>query len=538
MMEAHKHVYSNILTPLDFIERSAAVFPDKEAIAHGAQRFTYREFGERVNRQASALKKLGLNKGDRVACLLPNIPPMIEAHFGVLLAGGIIVPINYRLSSGEIRYILEHSGASFLIADTEFYPLVAEHLGTLPALKQVIIVADDPAFPPAGDQLLYEAFLAQGSPDPQPHLVADEYEEITINYTSGTTGRPKGVTYTHRGAAINAWGEVIETGMTVDARYLWTLPMFHCNGWCFTWAVTAIGATHVCHRKFEPGAAWRLIEAEGITHFNGAPVVLIALANHPEAPKRFAHPVTICTAGAPPSPSIIQAMTEMGAHILHLYGLTETYGPYTVCAWQSGWRGLSFEAQGRLLARQGVGYAVGGPTRVVDEQMNDVPRDGKSLGEVVMQGNMVMKGYWDDPEATAAAFRGGWFHSGDVAVMHPDGYIELRDRSKDVIISGGENISSIEVEQVIYRHPDVLECAVVGAPHSKWGETPKAYVTLKNGKNLTAEALIAFCREHIAHFKAPTCIVFGPLPKTSTGKIQKFKLREKDWEGKDKRIQG
>lgn len=537
MMEEHQHVYSNILSPLDFIERSAAVYPDKEAIIHGDRRFTYREFSERVNRQASALKALGLRKGDRVACLLPNIPPMIEAHFGVLLAGGIIVPINYRLSSPEIRYILAHSGARVLFVDTEFYPLVADVLKELPALEHVVIVADDPSFPPV-DQMSYESFLEQGSPDPQPRLAADEYEEIAINYTSGTTGRPKGVTFCHRGAYINAWGEIVETGMTPDSRFLWTLPMFHCNGWCFTWAVTAIGATHICHRKFEPGAAWRLIGQEGVTHFNGAPVVLIALVNHPDAPERFAHPVTICTAGAPPSPSIIQTVTEKGAHILHLYGLTETYGPYTVCTWQPDWRGLSFEAQGKLLARQGVGYAVGGPTRVVDEQMHDVPNDGKTLGEVVMQGNMVMKGYWDDPEATATAFRGGWFHSGDVAVMHPDGYIELRDRSKDVIISGGENISSIEVEQILYGHPFVLECAVVGAPHAKWGETPKAYVTLKQDRELTQDELIAFCREHIAHFKAPTSVVFGPLPKTSTGKIQKFKLRDRDWEGKDKRIQG
>ena len=537
MMEKYRHVYSNILTPLDFIARSADVFPHKEAVVHRDRRFTYREFGERVNRQAAALKRTGLAKGDRVACLLPNIPPMIEAHFGVLLAGGILVPINYRLSSGEIQYILEHSGTSVLLVDSEFYPLVAQILPALPALKHVIAVNDDPAFPPP-DHMDYETFLETGDPSPLPRLVEDEYEEITINYTSGTTGRPKGVTFCHRGAYINAWGEITETGMTADSRYLWTLPMFHCNGWCFTWAVTATGATHICHRKFEPGAAWKLVEQEEVTHFNGAPVVLIALVNHPDAPKRFGRPVTISTAGAPPSPSIIQTVTEMGAHILHLYGLTETYGPYTVCAWQPEWRGLSFEAQGKLLARQGVGYAVGGPTRVVDGQMNDVPADGATLGEVVMQGNMVMKGYWDDPEATATAFRGGWFHSGDVAVMHPDGYIELRDRSKDVIISGGENISSIEVEQVIYRHPDVLECAVIGAPHEKWGETPKAYVTLKEGKDLTAEQLIAFCREQIAHFKAPTSIVFGPLPKTSTGKIQKFRLREKDWEGKDKRIQG
>jgi fatty-acyl-CoA synthase len=537
MMKEHRHVYSSILSPLIFLERSVAVYPDRIAMVHGDRRYTYREYGERINRQASALKALGLKKGDRVACLLANTPAMLEAHFGVLLAGGIIVPINYRLSSQEIHYILEHSGASVLLVDTEFYPLVEETLDTLPKLKHVIHVADDPEFPtPAGRS--YESFIQEGSPNPLPWVVEDEYEEVAINYTSGTTGRPKGVTFCHRGAYINAVGEIVETGMSADSNYLWTLPMFHCNGWCFTWGVTFIGATHVCHRKFEPGAAWQLIEKEGVTHFNGAPVVLIALVNHPDAPERFAHPVTISTAGAPPSPSIIQTVTEMGAHILHLYGLTETYGPYTVCAWQPEWRGLSFEAQGKLLARQGVGYAVGGPTRVVDENMNDVPPDGETLGEVVMQGNMVMKGYWDDPEATEAAFRGGWFHSGDVAVMHPDGYIELRDRSKDVIISGGENISSIEVEQIIYRHPAVLECAVVGAPHEKWGETPKAYVTLKEGQELNQEELIAFCRDNIAHFKAPSSIEFGPLPKTSTGKIQKFKLRDDVWAGKGKRIQG
>ncbi|MCF6286052.1 MAG: AMP-binding protein, partial [Candidatus Hydrogenedentes bacterium] len=489
------------------------------------------------NRLASAPKLHGLKKGDRVACLLPNIPAMLEAHFAIPLAGGIIVPINYRLSSQEIQYILEHWGASFRLVDTEFYPLVSDLDDTLPELKQIIHISDDPAYP-TPDGTAYEDFLQEGSPDSIPWVVADEYEDIALNYTSGTTGKPKGVTYCHRGAYINAVGEIVETEMTPDSKLLWTLPMFHCNGWCFTWGVAFIGATHVCHRKFEPGAAWRAIEAEGVTHFNGAPVVLIAMVNHPDAPERFAHPVTICTAGAPPSPSIIQTVTEMGAHILHLYGLTETYGPYTVCTWQPDWHKLSFEAQGKLLARQGVGYAVGGPTRVVDEHMKDVPANGEILGEVVMQGNMVMKGYWKDPETTATAFRGGWFHSGDVAVMHPDGYIELRDRSKDVIISGGENISSIEVEQVIYRHPAVLECAVIGAPHEKWGETPKAYVTLKKGQELTQDELIAFCRENIAHFKAPTSIEFGPLPKTSTGKIQKFKLRDEDWAGREKRIQG
>jgi fatty-acyl-CoA synthase len=314
--------------------------------------------------------------------------------------------------------------------------------------------------------------------------------------------------------------------------------MFHCNGWCFTWALAAVAATHVCLRKYTPESAWEAIEHEGVTHFNGAPVVLIGMVNSPAAPEKFPGPMTIMTAAAPPSPSIIEAMSQKGARILHVYGLTETYGPYTICAWQPGWPALPLPERSRLLARQGVGYAVGAALRVVDEQMNDVPRDGQTLGEVVMRGNMVMQGYWQDEQATAVAFRGGWFHSGDIAVWHPDGYIELRDRGKDVIISGGENISSIEVEQVIYRHPAVLECAVVGIPHQKWGESPKAFVTLKPGRTLTADELIRFCRDEIAHYKCPSAVEFTELPKTSTGKVQKFVLREKEWQGRKERIQG
>ncbi|MBI2431497.1 MAG: long-chain-fatty-acid--CoA ligase [Candidatus Hydrogenedentes bacterium] len=536
-MSNYRDVYSSVLTPLTFLQRSVAVYPGKPAVVHGARRYTYAEFGERVNRLASGLRARGLAKGERVAFLCPNIPPMLEAHFGVMLAGGILVTINTRLAPAEIQYILAHSGSTFLFADTEYAATVTQIRGQCPELQHVIHITDDPAFGKAGGED-YEEFLASGRPAPVPWVVEDEYESITINYTSGTTGRPKGVTFCHRGAYINALGEVLETAMTADSVYLWTLPMFHCNGWCFTWGVTALGATHVCLRKFEPAAAWQLIERERVTHFNGAPVVLIALLNNKNAPKQLERPLTITTAGAPPSPTLIENVRKLGANIIHVYGLTEVYGPFTVCAWQPEWRGLSVQEQGKLLARQGVGYLVGAPTRVVDEDMNDVPADGQTMGEAVMQGNMVMKGYWDEPEATEKGFRGGWFHSGDVAVMHPDGYIELRDRSKDIIISGGENISSIEVEQALYRHPAVLEVAVVAAPHVKWGETPKAFVTLKEGAEVSEADLIAFCRQQIAHFKCPSSIQFGPLPKTSTGKIQKFVLREREWAGEEKRIKG
>ncbi len=530
-------VYKSFLTPLSFIERSASVYPSKTAIVHGTKRYTYREFGERVNRFASALRQNGLAKGDRVAVLLPNIPPMLEAHFAVLLAGGMIVPINTRLSPGEVEYILNHSGASYLFCDTELSSMVKPHHANLPALKLTINVADAPGFEtlPGID---YEEFLDHGSPAPLPWVIADEDESIAINYTSGTTGRPKGVVFSHRGAYLNAIGEGIETQLTPDSVYLWTLPMFHCNGWCFTWGVTAMGGTHVCLRKFEPGAVWPLVEKEKVTHFNGAPVVLISLLNDPSRPLKLTRPLTITTAGAPPSPTLIENVSAMGAKIIHVYGLTETYGPTTVCAPQPGWEGESPAERARLMARQGVAYVVSEAIRVVDEQMNDVPKDGQTLGEVVMTGNIVMKGYYDDPESTATAFRGGYFHSGDVAVWHPGGYIELRDRSKDVIISGGENISSIEVEQVIYRHPAVLECAVIGVPHEKWGESPKAFVTVKPGMALAEKELIEFCRANIAHFKCPSAIEFIDLPKTSTGKIQKFVLREREWKGREKFIQG
>jgi fatty-acyl-CoA synthase len=523
----HRDVYRTELTPMSFLERSAYVFPDKVAVIHGSRHYTYRQFEERVNRLASALRRAGMEKHDRVAFICPNIPAMLEAHYGVPLAGGILVAINIRLSSDEVGYILKHSGSKFLFVDAEFEPVIKPL--DLSALK-VVRVDDTGA---AGDP--YESFLATGAPGAVEPVLEDEEEMIAINYTSGTTGRPKGVMYSHRGAWVNAMGEVVETGMNFETKYLWTLPMFHCNGWCFTWAVTAVAGTHVCLRRVESGRIWELLESEGITHYNGAPTVQIGVVNDPKA-HRLARPVTVTVAGAPPSPTLLGKLKELNFRPVHVYGLTETYGPHTVCAWHKEWDSLPAEEQARLAARQGQGYAIFDLVRVVDGDMNDVPRDGETLGEVVMIGNNCMKGYFEQPEATAEAFRGGWFHSGDIGVWHSDGYIELRDRKKDIIISGGENISTIEVEQCVAKHPAVMECAVVAMPDEKWGERPKAFVTLKPGQQATEKEIIEFCKEHIAHFKAPAAIEFGDLPKTSTGKVQKFVLRDKEWKGREKRI--
>jgi fatty-acyl-CoA synthase len=526
-MPVHRAVNRTELTPLSFLERSAYVFPDKPAVVHGQRRYTYGQLGERVNRLASALRSAGLGKQDRVAFLCPNIPAMLEAHFGVPAAGGVLVAINTRLNSDEIDYILRHSGARFLFVDAELEALIKPL--DLPAVR--VIRVDDTGDP--GDP--YEDFIAGGSPAPVESWLQDEDETISINYTSGTTGRPKGVMYTHRGAYLNAIGEILETAISFDARYLWTLPMFHCNGWCFTWGVTAVAGTHVCLRRVDPDRIWELIDTEGITHYNGAPTVQISVVNHPRA-HRLQRPVTVTVAGAPPSPTLLGKLKELNFRPVHVYGLTETYGPHTVCAWHSEWDALPAEEQARLAARQGQGYVMADPVRIVDNDMTDVPRDAQTLGEVVMIGNNVMKGYFEQPEATAEAFRGGWFHSGDIGVWHPDGYIELRDRKKDIIISGGENISTIEVEQCVARHPAVLECAVVAIPDEKWGERPKAFVTLKPGQTATEREIVDFCRQNIAHFKCPAAVEFGELPKTSTGKVQKFVLRDKEWAGRDKRI--
>jgi acyl-CoA synthetase (AMP-forming)/AMP-acid ligase II len=522
-----RNVYRTELTPLSFLERSAYVFPDKVAVIHGTRRYSYRQLQERVHRLASALRAAGMAKHDRVAFLCPNIPAMLEAHYGVPAGGGILVAINIRLSTDEIGYILKHSGSKFLFVDAEFESMVKPL--DLTGLR--VVRVDDTGAP--GDP--YEDFLGTGSPAPLESWLEDEEETISINYTSGTTGRPKGVMYSHRGAWVNAVGEVLEAGMGFDTRYLWTLPMFHCNGWCFTWGVTTVGGTHICLRRVEAGRIWELLESEAVTHYNGAPTVQIGVVNHPSA-HRLARQVTVTVAGAPPSPTLLGKLKELNLRPVHVYGLTETYGPHTVCEWHPEWDRLPGEEQARLAARQGQGYAIFDLVRVVDETMRDVPRDGETLGEVIMVGNNVAKGYFENPEATAESFRGGWFHSGDIGVWHPDGYIELRDRKKDIIISGGENISTIEVEQTVARHPAVMECAVVAIPDEKWGERPKAFVTLKPGGAATETEIIEFCKQHIAHFKAPAAVEFGDLPKTSTGKIQKFVLRDKEWGGRTKRI--
>jgi fatty-acyl-CoA synthase len=532
-------VHRSILSPLMFLERTLRVFPEKTGIVDGDRRLTYAAFGARVYRLANALRRQGVEPGDRVAILCRNASEMLDAHFGVPQIGAILVPINVRLTSDEIAYILDHSGTRALILDAELTPLIAPIRTQLNALE-VIVVADVSSrhagsLTDAGtlpDGVDYEEFLKDSSPEPFAYPVDDEDHPISINYTSGTTGRPKGVIYTHRGAYLNALGEIIEVGLRPDSTYLWTLPMFHCNGWCFPWAVTGIGATHVCLPKVEAARVLSLIEAEQVSHFCGAPTVLITLAMECPPGFRFARQLTVVTAAAPPPPAIIQRMEELGATIIHVYGLTETYGPHTVCEWKREWDGLSLEERARLKARQGVGYLHAPELRVVDEEMRDVPADGATLGEVVMRGNNVMKGYYRDEEATRQAFRGGWFHSGDLGVMHPDGYIELRDRKKDIIISGGENISTIEIERVLYQHPLVLEATVIGVPDIRWGETPKAFIILKPGAQMTADEIIAFCRERLAHFKCPKFVEFvESLPKTSTGKIQKFVLREKEWAG-------
>jgi fatty-acyl-CoA synthase len=528
------------LSPRSFLERSARVFPGRTAVIYGEQRQTFAQLDERVRRLAAALRSLGVQHGDRVAFLCPNIPPLLEAHFACPLLGAVLVAINTRLSSDEIGYILEHSGARVVCVDTELAHLVAPHLGQTPSVEAVVTIADAQAGAPGQrlDGPDYEELLATSAPlgwDEAAPL--SETDTLSINYTSGTTGRPKGVMYSHRGGTLNAMGQIMQTGLGPGTVYLWTLPMFHCNGWCFPWAVTAAGGAHLCMRRFEPAAVVRLVAEHAVTHFCAAPTVLIMLLNSPAIGElKLAAPLHIITAAAPPSPTVLAAVEALGAKITHVYGLTETYGPHTICDWHPEWDALSGEQRARLKSRQGVPYIHAAELRVVDDQMHDVPADGATLGEVVMRGNNVMKGYYRQEEATAQAFRGGWFHSGDMGVMHPDGYIELRDRAKDIIISGGENISTIEVEQTIYQHEAVLEVAVVARPDELWGEVPVAFVTLKQDAALTEAELIAFCRQHLAGYKCPKAIVFGDLPKTSTGKIQKFRLRERFWEGKERGI--
>ncbi|HYY23591.1 MAG TPA: AMP-binding protein [Thermoleophilaceae bacterium] len=520
-------VFRSELNPVDFLRRAAYMYAEKVALVHGERRYSYRQLADRAWRLANGLRAAGLRKADRVATLLPNSPAMLDAHFGVPAAGGILVTLNHRLASPEIGYILEHSGARYLLLDGEFDDLIAP----LDLSGLTVIRCLDTGAP--GDP--YEDFLAAASPAMPTSWLEHEEETISINYTSGTTGRPKGVQYTYRGAYLNALNEVIHAGLSPDAVYLWTLPMFHCNGWCFPWAVTAVAARHVTIRAVDPERVWELIDNEGVTNYNGAPTVQLMIINHPRA-HRIERPVTAMVAAAPPSPTLFARMSELNFRVVHVYGLTETYGPTTVCPEQEAWRELPLDDQARRLARQGQAYISSDLVRVVDEQMNDVPQDAQTMGEVIMRGNIVMSGYFEDEAATSKAFLGGWFHSGDLAIWHPDGNIELRDRGKDIIISGGENISSIEVEQAIAAHPAVLECAVIGIPDDDWGERPKAYVTLKQGAEAEEQEIIAFCRERLAHYKCPDAIEFGPLPKTSTGKVQKFVLRERDWAGHEKRI--
>jgi fatty-acyl-CoA synthase len=530
------------LTPLAFLGRSAEVFAEKTAIVYGDRRSTYREFGAEATRLARALQASGVRPGDRVAYLCPNIPQMVVANFGVPLAGAVLVPINTRLSAEEIQYICDHAGAKVLVADTEYLPALAGTLGQLRTVREVVAVSDPlgPATPDAGEAagLTYEELLTRGSDEALPWSVEDELGLISINYTSGTTGQPKGAMYAHRGAYLNSLGEIIHQRFDPESVYLWTLPMFHCNGWCTPWAVTGIGATHVCLRAVRADVIWRLFDSEGVTHLDGAPTVLVTIADAPQA-HRLEQGLVATVAGAPPGPTVIARMRELGARIVHVYGMTEVYGPYTVNEWQPHWAALPPEEQARVQARQGVAMIQADPVRVVDKELNDVPRDGRTIGEIVMRGNNVMWGYFGDENATGEAFRGGVMHSGDLGVMHPDGYIELRDRAKDIIISGGENISTVEVEHAIESHPAVLEVAVVGVPDEKWGERPKAFVVRRPGTEVSETELIEHLRIRIARFKAPKAIEFvDVLPRTSTGKVQKFELREKEWAGHSSRIQG
>jgi fatty-acyl-CoA synthase len=518
------------LTPLTFLERAAAVHPDRTAIVHGSLRRTYRDFYARSRRLASALAKRGIGRGDTVSAMLPNTPSMLECHYGVPMAGAVLNTLNTRLDARVIAFSLDHSNAKVLITDREFSSVVKAALD-LASVKPLIIDYDDPEFTGPGERLgdlEYETFLADGDPDFAWRLPRDEWDAITLNYTSGTTGDPKGVVYHHRGAYLLAIGNIITGGMGQHPVYLWTLPMFHCNGWCFPWSLSIVAGTHVCLRAVRAKPMYDAIADHGVTHLCGAPIVMSALLNAPTAEKRpLPHVVRFFTAAAPPPEAVLAAMKQAGFDVTHLYGLTEVYGPAVVNEWHQDWETLDAAEYAARKARQGVRYPVLEALDVLDpETMQPVLADGATLGEVMFRGNVVMKGYLKNPTATAKAFEGGWFHSGDLGVKYPDGYIQLKDRSKDIIISGGENISSIEVEDALYKHPAVQTAAVVAIPDEKWGETPCAFVELKPDEAASEEDLIAWCRQHLAAFKCPRTILFAEIPKTSTGKIQKFRLRE------------
>ncbi|HTS22379.1 MAG TPA: acyl-CoA synthetase [Casimicrobiaceae bacterium] len=519
------------LSPVQFLERAALVWPDRVAVRHGALAYSYRELEARCRRLASALARRGIGRGDTVAVMAPNVPALLEAHYGVPALGAILNALNYRLDAKTIAFCLDHGGAKLLLTDAEFAPTVERALEELGRELPVVDI-DDPEGPrgKALGSLSYEALLAAGDPAfawPGPD---DEWDSASLLYTSGTTGDPKGVVYHHRGAYLNALANALAFGLDAGSVYLWTLPMFHCNGWTYTWAVTAAGGTHVCLRRVDPARVFAAIRDHRVTHLCGAPIVLNMLVHAPaEAKLAFEHRVEVATGGAAPPSAVIEAMEKMGFRVTHLYGLTESYGPATLCAPQEPWDDLALDERARLMARQGVAMPALAACRVADpETLAAVPRDGTTVGEILLRGNTVMKGYLDNASATSAAFRGGWFHTGDLAVWHPDNYIEIKDRAKDIIISGGENISSLEIEECLYRHPQVMEAAVVGRPDARWGESPCAFVTLKPGApELSADDIIAWCRSRLAHFKLPRTIVFGPLPKTSTGKVQKFVLRDR-----------
>lgn len=522
------------LTPVSFLRRAATIYPDKPAVIHGKITYSYQEFYERSCRLASALSRRGIGCGDTVAIMAPNIPAMLEAHFGVLMLGAILNPLNIRLDSKAIAFILDHGEARALISDREFSPVIKQALTELKTSPLVIDINDTQAdynidCVELPDEVEYEDLLAEGEPYFNNNQPEDEWQTACLLYTSGTTGNPKGVLYHHRGAYLNSLSNMATMGFDRHSVYLWTLPMFHCNGWCHTWAVTAACSTHVCLRNVDPSLIYPMIEQHGVSHMCGAPVVLSMLVHAPEKVKiSFDHVVEFATGGASPPSAVIEAMENNGFKISHLYGMTESFGPSLSCAWRDAWDELELEQRSAKMARQGVPTLTLEEAMVADpETMKSVPWDGETMGELMLRGNTIMKGYFKNPRASKEVFRNGWFQTGDMAIRHQDGYVELRDRSKDVIISGGENISSLEVEEVLFRHHKVLEAAVVARPDEKWGETPCAFVNLRDDCNADEEEIIAYCRENLAGFKTPKTIVFGPLPKTATGKIQKFVLRER-----------
>ena len=520
------------LTPLSFMERTASVYPERLAIVHGNLRQTWGQTYARCRQLASSLQRSGIGKNDTVAVILPNTPPMVEAHFGVPMAGAVLNTLNTRLDPEALAFMLDHGEAKALIVDPEFAPVIAKALPLRTRKEPLLVIqVEDEVYGEAAVQVgsvRYEDFVAQGDAEFAWEMPEDEWDAIALNYTSGTTGNPKGVVYHHRGAAINAISNVLEWDMPKHAVYLWTLPMFHCNGWCFPWTVAARAGVNVCLRRVDPESIFDAMRNHGVTHYCGAPIVQSLLVNASDAMKAGVPTgIKAMVAGAAPPASMIEGMEAMGFDLTHVYGLTETYGPATVCAKHAAWDELDIGERARLNARQGVRYHLQRNAQVMDpETMQPVPHDGETMGEIMFQGNIAMKGYLKNPQATDEAFRGGWFHSGDLAVQYPDGYIKIKDRSKDIIISGGENISSIEVEDVLYRHPAVLAAAVVAKPDEKWGETPCAFLEIKPGATVTEADIVAHCKQHLAGYKVPRAIVFGELPKTSTGKIQKFELRK------------